>query len=152
MREIGTSPPRRGHFGAVATAVTTTALLLACTVQQVMIGVDYRIVTPEAGSCPALSWQFFVDAQRHVQGTLTRPGQLPFAALSGTLDADDSFRMTVTDQTTHQDASVTGRFSSGLSTIIISGNGAGADCDGKTFSLRLGGYFARQGGGGGGGG
>jgi len=133
-------------------AFVMAGCLIGCTVQQIMPGVVYRIVTPEAAACPALTWVFVVDAQRNVDGTVARAGQTPFGAVSGTVGADDSVRMTLADGATHQTATVTGQFTSGISTITIRGDGAGTGCDGQSFNLRLGGYFSRQGGGGGGGG
>lgn len=92
-----------------------------------------------------------VNAQRSIDGFLLRDGQKRIAILSGTLNADDSFRMTATDTEGHRTAAVTGTFTSQVSTISIHGDAASA-CDGQTFTLRLGSYFANQGGGGGGGG
>jgi hypothetical protein len=136
-----------------ATALALAACLLpACTVEQILIGQWYTLDTPQVGDCPRLEWRFAVTAQRSIGGFLSRDRQQPVANLSGTLDADDSFRITVTDVAGSRTADVTGRFTSQLSTLSIRGDGAGSGCDGKTFTLRLGGYFARQGGGGGGGG
>ena len=97
-------------------------------------------------------WQFTVDPQRSFSGYVSHYGDNPFADLVGTLNADDSFRLTVTNRTTARIATVTGQFTSQVSTISIHGDGAGPGCDGQTFNLRLGRYLTRQGGGGGGGG
>jgi hypothetical protein len=72
------------------------------------------------------------------------------ATLSGRLNPDDSFRMMATAG--QRTASVTGQFTSQVSTIAIHGDAAGRACDGQVFRMRLGTYFAVQGGGGGGGG
>jgi hypothetical protein len=143
---------------ASASATGIIALLLAasvlagCSLEQVLIGQWYSIVTPPAGACPSLVWRFVVDPQRAISGFLSPDGLRRIANLSGTLAADDSFQMTATDLTGGRTAAVTGRFTSGISTISIRGDAAGPACDGQTFAMRLGGYYAFQGGGGGGGG
>ncbi|MBS0638487.1 MAG: hypothetical protein JSS43_01365 [Proteobacteria bacterium] len=116
-----------------------------------MIGVYYNIPTPPAGDCPAMFWRFFVNADRGIEGTLARFNQPPFAILSGTMAADDSFAMTATEMQGKRTARATGRFTSQISTLSIEGDGAGPACNGQTFSLRLGRYLARASGGGGGG-
>ena len=144
-----------GRCGRVLSpvGVLLAAIVLAsCTVQQIMIGQWYSIRTPQQAECPMLVWQFAVDAQRTISGSLARAEQPAFASLSGVLNADDSFRMTATNQQDKRTATVTGRFTAQVSTISISGDAAGAGCDGRTVAMRLGSYFARQGGGGGGGG
>ena len=128
----------------------TVGLLSACTLDQILIGQVYTIVTPSTGACPALSWQFFVNAQRAINGILSS-GQQRIGILSGTLDQNDPFRMTVADADGRPTATASGQFTSDVSTLSIQGAGAGSACDGQTFRLRLGGYFAHQGGGGGGG-
>jgi hypothetical protein len=117
-----------------------------------MIGQWYDLPTPASGDCPALLWRFVADPQRAIGGSLARMGEQPFARLSGTLGAGDTFRMVVTTLASGRSAIVTGQFTAGISTLSIQGDGAGAGCDGKTFSLRLSGFFAGAGGGGGGGG
>ncbi len=129
-----------------------SVLMTACTLPQVMVGQLYRIETPPSGACPTLVWQFVVDAQHAIAGSLARAGQFPFADLSGELHPDESFVMTATAHDDRRTAEATGQFTAEVSTLTIRGDGAGAGCDGQTFRLRLGGYFARQGGGGGGGG
>jgi len=133
-------------------AIALGLLPVACSAPQIMIGQSYSIPTPPAGDCPALLWQFVVDSQRTISGALSHVGQPPFAKLSGTLAADESFRMTATTDSQKSSSIVSGTFSGQITTISIQGNAAGAGCDGKTFALRLGAYFAQQGGGGGGGG
>jgi hypothetical protein len=130
----------------------TTLLLTGCNVEQIMIGQFYTIRTPQAGGCPALNWYFFVNAQHAFNGTLLDDRQQPIAGLSGVLNPDDSFRITATANSGGRTATITGRFTSQVSTLSIQGDAAGTACDGQTFQLRLSGYFARQGGGGGGGG
>jgi hypothetical protein len=127
-------------------------LLTRCTVEQIMIGQFYTIRTPQAGGCPNLNWRFFVNPQHSLFGTLLDDRQQPIAGLSGVLDPDDSFRITATATSGDRTATITGRFTSEVSTLSIQGDAAGAACNGQTFQLRLSGYFARQGGGGGGGG
>lgn len=135
-----------------AVLLTLVAFLLTgCTLEQILIGQWYTIQTPPAGACPALYWHFFVNAQRIIAGGLS-DNQHPIAALSGPLNPDDSFRITATTPEGKRTATITGRFTSDISTISIHGDAAGTGCDGQTFQLRLSGYFARQGGGGGGGG
>ncbi len=128
------------------------SLLPSCTFEQILIGQWYTIYTPAAGTCPRLEWRFVVNAQRLIGGFLSRDGRQQFANLSGVLHPDDSFQITATDVAGGRTASVTGRFTSLVSTISIHGDGAGSACDGQIFNIRLGSYFSRQGGGGGGGG
>jgi hypothetical protein len=125
-------------------------LLAGCTLEQLLIGQWYTIYTPPAGSCPGLYWRFVVDAQRSIGGFLSRDGRQPVANLSGLLNADDSFQMTASDVAGTRAATVTGQFTSQVSTISIHGDVAGSGCDGQTFYLRLGRYLSSQGGGGGG--
>jgi hypothetical protein len=124
-------------------------LLPGCTLEQILIGQLYVIDTPPAGACPSLEWQFVVNPQRSIVGSL-REGQKTIAKLSGVLNRDDSFQITASGPAGV--ATVTGQFSSQVSTISIQGDVAGGACDGQTFKLWLGSYFSRQGGGGGGGG
>jgi hypothetical protein len=137
--------------GTIALALAA-CLLPGCTIEQILIGQLYAVDTPRAGDCPRLEWRFVVNAQRSIGGFLSRDGQQRIANLSGMLNADDSFQITATDVAGNRTANVTGGFTSQLSTISIQGDAAGSACNGKTFDLRLGGYFSRQGGGGGGGG
>jgi hypothetical protein len=132
--------------------IALACLLPSCTLEQILIGQLYTIRTPPTADCPELAWQFFVDPERNINGSLSRDTLQPVASLSGRLNPDDSFRMTVTDLAGGRTASATGQFTAQVSTIAIQGDGAGKACDGKVFSMRLGNYFARQGGGGGGGG
>jgi hypothetical protein len=144
---------RTGRTSALtAGLIALTCLLPGCTLEQILIGQWYNIQTPPADACPALDWQFVVDAQRNISGSLSRDAQQPFASLTGRLNPDDSFQMTATESAERRTASVTGQFTAQFSTIAIHGDGTGAACDGKVFRMRLGAYFARQGGGGGGGG
>lgn len=136
-----------------ATAMIALACLLpGCALQQVMIGQWYTISTPQADACPRLVWQFVVDAQRSIEGSVSRHGQQPIASLSGVLNTDDSFQITATEASGSRTASVTGQFTSQVSTISIHGPGVGGACDGQVFKLQLRRYFTSQGGGGGGGG
>jgi hypothetical protein len=125
-------------------------LLMGCTLEQVLIGQWYTIYTPAAGSCPGLYWRFVVNAQRSIGGFLSLDARQPVANLSGLLNADDSFQITASDLAGTRTASVTGQFTSQVSTISIHGDAAGNGCDGQTFHLRLGRYLSYQGGGGGG--
>ena len=143
--------PIRRAARMIALLLATTPLA-ACNVEQILIGQFYSIATPPDGSCPTLRWQFVVNAQRSIDGSLLDAGQRQIATLSGTLRPDDSFVIHALPPTGAASTTVTGQFSSGVSTISINGNAAGPGCDGKTFTLHLGGYFARSGGGGGGGG
>jgi hypothetical protein len=137
---------------ASALAALAASLLAGCTLEQILIGQWYSIGTPPAGACPSLVWRFVVDPQRAIGGFLSREGQQRVANLSGMLNVDDSFTMTATDVASNRTASVTGRFTSQVSTISIHGDAAGNACDRQTFKMRLGSYFSIQGGGGGGGG
>jgi hypothetical protein len=141
----------RQAAGLIALALAAS-VAPGCTVEQVLIGQWYSIYTPQSAACPRLEWRFVVDPQRTISGFLAPDGQPRIASLSGLLNPDDSFRITVTDLAGTRAATVTGRFTSLVSTISIHGDAAGAACDNQTFNLRLGGYFAFQGGGGGGGG
>nr|WP_294521474.1 hypothetical protein [uncultured Rhodopila sp.] len=123
-----------------------------CTLEQILIGQIYILVTPPSGACPGLEWRFEVNPERSITGSLSRTGQPPLADLSGRLGPDDSFRIMATELAANRTAEVTGRFSSQVSIISIHGDAAGRGCDGQTFTLRLGSYFVNQGGGGGGGG
>jgi hypothetical protein len=144
-----TRPARAWPF----VTLTLAALILsACTLEQILIGQWYDVQTPRTGACPALQWRFVVNPQRLIDGFVATGGQQRLATLSGVLNPDDSFAMTATDTAGHRTAAVTGRFTSQVSTIAIHGDAAGSACDGQTFTLRLGPYFAFQGGGGGGGG
>jgi hypothetical protein len=128
-------------------------VLAGCTLEQILIGQLYTIDTPSVGACPLLEWRFFVNPQRSIIGSLSSGVRRQrIANLSGVLAADDSFQMTATDVAGGRTASVTGQFTSQVSTISIHGDAAGSACDGQTFELRLGSYFAHEGGGGGGGG
>jgi hypothetical protein len=127
-------------------------LLPSCTLEQIMIGQWYTFYTPPAGGCPGLEWQFVVNPQRLIGGHLSRDNYQPVADLSGRLNADDSFQITVKDVAGDRTANVTGKFTSQVSTLSIHGNGAGQACDGQVFNLRLGSYFSRAGAAGGGGG
>ena len=142
----------RGAKPGLTTLVLVAWLLSACMLEQILIGQWYTVETPPAGACPRLVWRFVVDPHRSIDGSITTDGQRPIARLSGLLNADDSFQIAATEVTGNRTANVTGQFTSQLSTISIHGLAAGTGCDGQTFTLRLGPYFARQGGGGGGGG
>jgi len=136
--------------GRIALALAAY-LLPGCSAEQILIGQWYSVVTPAAGACPRLEWRFVVNPQRAIGGYLSRDGQPQIANLSGVLNADDSFQITVTNIAENRTANVTGQFTSQVSTISIRGGAVGSACDGQTFHLRLRGYFSRQGGGGGGG-
>jgi hypothetical protein len=125
-------------------------LLAGCSVEQLLIGQWYGIVTPPAGACPRLVWRFVVDPSRAINGYLSSDAQEKVATLSGSLAPDDTFQITAVATATQRSALITGQFTPGISTIAIHGEAAGPGCDGKTFQLRLGRYFATQGGGGGG--
>ena len=127
-------------------------LLPGCTEEQILIGQSYILYTPPAGACPRLEWRFVVNPQRSVSGFLSPDGQQRIANLSGLLNADDSFQITATSVAGNRTANVAGRFTSEVSTISIHGDAVGSACDGQTFAMRLGRYFAFQGGGRGGGG
>jgi hypothetical protein len=137
---------RRLAGGAVAAA----ALVSACSLSPILIGQIYRIDTPRDGTCQPFELQFVVNAQRAIQGTLGAYGQPPSADLSGTMGQDGSFRMTATGVVGHGGGTLSGRFTSGVSTISIVGPVAGPGCDGHTLHLYLGRYLRFFGGGGGG--
>lgn len=134
------------RFLKIVALVFAACSLQGCKVEQLLMGEWYTIYTPQVGHCPRLAWQFVVNAQRVIGGSLLRGWQQPVANLSGVLHDDDSFQITATSVTGNRTADVTGEFASGVSTITIHGDGAGAACDGQTFKLRLGGYFNAQGG------
>jgi hypothetical protein len=138
-------------IGMIALALAAS-VLTGCAFEQLLIGQWYTIYTPPAGACPMLAWRFVVNPQRSIAGFITQGEQQRIASLSGLLNPDDSFQMTATEDAGGRTASVTGRFTSQISTISINGDAAGSGCNGQTFELRLGWYLARQGGGGGGGG
>ncbi len=152
MTDTRSAPILRRFSWPLAALAVIVTLPAACSPPQIMIGQLYSIPTPPAGDCPALLWQFVVNPQRVITGSLSRVGEAPFASLSGMLADDESFRMTATTHPDKPSAIVTGVFSAQITTISIHGDAAGPGCDGQSFTLRLGGYFARQGGGGGGGG
>ncbi len=152
MTDTRSAPSRRRLSWPLAALAVIAMLPAACSPPQIMIGQLYSIPTPPAGDCPALLWQFVVNPQRVIAGSLSRVGEAPFASLSGMLADDESFRMTAAAHPDKRSATVTGAFSPQITTISIHGDAAGPGCDGQSFALRLGGYFARQGGGGGGGG
>ena len=131
-------------FGAIA-----VVMLTGCHVEQVQLGQWYRIVTPPAGACPSLEWQFVIAADRSIGGFVSPDRVTKLATLKGTLAPDDTYSMTATAK--EGTATVTGQFSS-LSTIFaIKGDALGANCNGQVFKLWLGRYFQSQSGGGGGG-
>jgi hypothetical protein len=146
-----TRQPGLPTTGIIA-VVLAAWLLSGCNIEQILIGQWYTISTPPSGACPSLTWRFVVDPQRVITGSLARGQQPPVANLSGRPNPDDSFQITATGVTGGRTSNVTGRFTSQVSTIAIQGDAAGSACDGQTFAMRLGGYFATQGGGGGGGG
>ncbi len=137
---------------AMIALVLATGLLSGCTMEQILIGQWYTFYTQAVGACPLLEWTITVDPQRSIDGYLARDGHQRIASLSGVLAADDSLQITAKDTAAGRTANITGQFTSQTSTLSIHGDVAGSGCDGQTFSLRLGRYFARQGGGGGGGG
>lgn len=135
--------PMTAAWCAIALAAGTLA---ACTFNQIMIGQFYRIYTPSAGACPVLEWDFVVNPARRISGSLLRGNQGKIATLSGILAQDESFHINATSITDkHRTADITGRFTSQVSVISIRGDAAGSGCDGQTFKLRLGAYFALQG-------
>jgi hypothetical protein len=146
------TPQARRRLAGMIAPILAASLLLGCTLEQILIGQCYIIYTPPSGACPGLEWQFVVNPERSIGGFLSRDGRQPTANLSGVLNADDSFWITVTEVAGNRTASVTGRFTSQVSTVSIRGGALGSACDGQTFTMRLGAYFASQGGGGGGGG
>ena len=154
VRRHATMTTRRPSplIAGVILVVLVAGLLPGCMIEQLLIGQWYSVHTPPAGACPRLEWRFVVDSNRTINGFLASEGQQRIANLSGLLNNDDSFQITATDVAGGRTASVTGQFTSQVSTISIHGVAVGRACDGQTFKLRLGSYFARQGGGGGGGG
>ena len=147
MRTIRPSALTKG----VISLAVIASLLPGCMIEQILIGQWYSVDTPATGNCPGLEWRFVVNPQRSIDGYLSGNGQQRIATLSGLLNTDDSFQITAT-AAGGRTANVTGQFTSQVSTMSIHGSAAGSGCDGQTFKLRLGSYFARQGGGGGGGG
>ena len=127
-------------------------VLSGCTLDPVLTGQVYTIETPAEGTCPRLDWHFVADAGRKVEGVLFTDTRQRIADLSGTLAGDGRFQMTAKAGSGGGEADISGRFTSVVSTISVRGKAAGQGCEGKTFKLYLGRYFARQGGGGGGGG
>jgi hypothetical protein len=154
MRTKNTSSRPTGPAALSPAALAlAAALLTGCTFEQILIGQVYIIDTPVAGACPELQWRFAVNPQRAIIGSISsKYGVRKFADLSGVLNADDSFQMTATEVAAGGTTSVTGQFTTQISTISIHGDAAGSACNGQIFQLRLGWYFSRSGGGGGGGG
>jgi hypothetical protein len=148
---MGTKRTGAGLRGMIVLALATS-VLPGCKIEQILIGQWYSIVTTPVGACPSLDWQFAVNAQRAINGFLSGKGEQRIGTLSGVLNPVDSFQMTLANAAGAPTATVTGRFTSDVSTISINGAGAGSGCDGQTIRMRLSGYFARAGGGGGGGG
>lgn len=137
-------------------ALGLAVLLAGCSLNPVLIGQIYSIVTPREDGCQPLELHFVVDASRMFNGTLS-PYAPPYpqpalATLSGTLSPDGSFQIIAKGTQGHGNTTLTGRFTSQVSTITINGPVAGPACDGRTFTLYLGQFFRFAGGGGGGGG
>jgi hypothetical protein len=134
-----------------ATAVVTGMIALAATaslsparaLEQVQIGQIYIMHTAPADTCNALDWHFVVDAHRSMIGFLTCDWNTRLATLSGTLNADDTFQITVTEQEGSRKANITGKFNSRFVTLSI--DAPGSPCDKHTFRIN-----AVRGGGGGG--
>ncbi len=131
--------------GILTWLVLAAVSLSGCTADQIMIGQWYRIYTPSVGACPVLEWDFVVDPTRTITGYLLPDGLPRIASLSGQLAADESFWMKATSVAGNRTADVTGRFTSQISVLSIKGDAAGSACDGQTFELPLGMYFALQG-------
>jgi hypothetical protein len=137
-----------------ATAVVTGMIALAATaslsparaLEQVQIGQIYIMHTAPADTCTALDWHFVVDAHRSVIGFLTCDWDKHLATLSGTLNADDTFQMTVSELGGSRKANATGKFSSRFVTLSI--DAPGSPCDKQTFKINA----VHAGGTGGGGG
>jgi hypothetical protein len=130
---------------------TTLFLLSACNLEQVEIGNWNTLLTPRTGACPVLQWQFVVNPQRSIGGYLSPFQGNRIATLSGTLNPDDTFRMTATPLDGNRTATIiTGRFNQQLTTMTIAGDVAGPACDGQTLKLRNVYYYGPYNGGGGG--
>src|SRR6185437_12433852 len=109
-------------------------LLSGCHLEQVQIGQIFNLSTRASGACPTLQWEFFVDAQRAIHGTL-QSNFKPLATITGVLNPDDTFRMDLAAQTGGETATVNGAITSAGATFAIAGNAAGAGCNGQTFTL-----------------
>jgi len=119
---------------SVAGCGLLTLLLGGCHLEQVQIGQIFNLPTPASGACPKLQWQFFVNAQRTIHGTLESNFN-PVAKINGVLNPDDTFRMDLTAATSRETATVNGAITSEGATFAIAGNAAGAGCNGQTFTL-----------------
>jgi hypothetical protein len=124
-----------------ATAVVTGMIALAATaslsparaLEQVQIGQIYVMHTVPADTCSALDWHFVVDAHRSVIGFLTCDWDKHLATLSGTLNADDTFEMTVSELGGSRKGNATGKFNSRFVTLSI--DAPGSLCDKETFKI-----------------
>jgi hypothetical protein len=126
-----------------ATAVVTGMIALAATaslsparaLEQVQIGQIYVMHTASADACGALDWHFVVDFHRSVIGFLTCDWDKHLATLSGTLDADDTFQITVSELGGTQKANATGKFNSRFVTLSV--DAPGSPCDKHTFKINV---------------
>jgi hypothetical protein len=109
-------------------------LVGGCHLEQVQIGQIFNLSTQATGACPKLQWQFFVDAQRAIHGTLESNFN-PVAKITGVLNPDDTFRMDLTAATSNETATVSGTITSQGVTFAIAGNAAGAGCNGQAFTI-----------------
>lgn len=131
-------------------AVCLVLMLGGCQLEQVQLGESFIVYTQPTGACPGLQWQFVVDAHRAIAGTLLQSGA-PIARLSGTLAADDTFRMSATPPS-GSPTIISGAITSQRTTFTIDGDVAGAGCNGQTLVLRGGQVFQGNSYNGGGGG
>ncbi len=140
-----TVPKRLIAWAIVASAA---GLVGACQLEQVMLGQWYTVRSAPQGTCPALDWHFVVDAQRSIGGYLDRDQFTKIGTLSGTLNPDDSFQMSVTQTDTGRKESVTGQFTAQYMTLALDGTWI---CGKQAFRIWLPRGLGGGGGGGGGG-
>jgi hypothetical protein len=118
-----------GLIAVAASAPFSPAVAL----EQVQIGQVYILHTVAAGGCSELDWHFVVDPHRSMAGFVVCDWLRHTATLSGTLNADDSFQLSVTEVGGNRKAAVTGRFTSRFVTMSI--DGADTFCDKQMFKI-----------------
>ncbi len=136
------------HMLTTTAGVLALGVVAACTLEQVLPGQWYALHTRPQGGCPALDWHFVVDAQRSIGGYLSREPSNQIGTLSGTLNADDSYEMWVTQKDTGRKESVTGRFTAQDVTFSMDGSWI---CEKQVLRISLPRGLGGGGGGGGGG-
>jgi hypothetical protein len=120
-------------------AMAASMLLAGCHLEQVQLGQVFIVYTPPSGTCPVLQWQFVVEANRTIAGTLLSNAR-PLGRLAGRLNPDDSYRMDVA-AAGGPTTTVTGAITSEGARFTIDGDAAGLGCNGQTLYLHGGRLF-----------